>query len=103
MKTSVMVLLMTMMVQVGEARAARLGHTSGISWVEGDAQALPFPDNSFDVYTVAFGIRNVVRVEEALAEAYRVLRPGGRWDLVGGRNTQLLRAVEIEHMMDTAV
>lgn len=67
------------MLQVGEARAARLGHTAGISWVEGDAQALPFPDNSFDVYTVAFGIRNVVRVEEALAEAYRVLRPGGRF------------------------
>jgi ubiquinone/menaquinone biosynthesis C-methylase UbiE len=56
-------------------------HTAGISWVEGDAQQLPFPDSSFDCYTVAFGIRNVVRVEAALAEAHRVLRPGGRsWE-----------------------
>lgn len=66
------------MLQVGESRALSLGHTSGISWVEGDAQKLPFPDQSFDCYTIAFGIRNVVRVEEALAEAYRVLKPGGR-------------------------
>ena len=66
------------MLQVGEARAQSLGHTQGISWVEGDAQKLPFPDASFDAYTIAFGIRNVVRVEEALAEAYRVLKPGGR-------------------------
>ena len=43
--------------QVGESRAASLGHTSGISWVEGDAQKLPFPDQSFDCYTIAFGIR----------------------------------------------
>jgi len=67
------------MLQVGESRASSLGHTSGISWVEGDAQKLPFPDESFDCYTVAFGIRNVVRVDEALAEAYRVLKPGGRF------------------------
>ena len=43
--------------QVGESRAVSLGHTSGISWVEGDAQKLPFPDQSFDCYTIAFGIR----------------------------------------------
>ena len=40
--------------------------------------ALPFPDNSFDVYTISFGIRNVTRPQDALAEAFRVLRPGGR-------------------------
>jgi demethylmenaquinone methyltransferase/2-methoxy-6-polyprenyl-1,4-benzoquinol methylase len=40
--------------------------------------ALPFPDNSFDVYTISFGIRNVTRIPDALREAYRVLRPGGR-------------------------
>jgi demethylmenaquinone methyltransferase/2-methoxy-6-polyprenyl-1,4-benzoquinol methylase len=40
--------------------------------------ALPFDDNSFDVYTISFGIRNVTRPQEALNEAYRVLRPGGR-------------------------
>jgi len=67
------------MLEVGEARAKVQGYNSGVSWVEGDAQALPFPDNSFDCYTIAFGIRNVVRVEQALAEAYRVLRPGGRF------------------------
>ena len=67
------------MLEVGEARAKTLGYNSGVSWVEGDGQALPFPDNSFDCYTIAFGIRNVVRVEEALSEAYRVLRPGGRF------------------------
>jgi len=67
------------MLQVGESRAHSLGYHSGISWVEGDAQCLPFPDSSFDCYTIAFGIRNVVRVEEALSEAYRVLKPGGRF------------------------
>jgi demethylmenaquinone methyltransferase/2-methoxy-6-polyprenyl-1,4-benzoquinol methylase len=46
--------------------------------VVGDAMALPFPDNSFDVYTISFGIRNVTRIGDALSEAFRVLRPGGR-------------------------
>jgi demethylmenaquinone methyltransferase/2-methoxy-6-polyprenyl-1,4-benzoquinol methylase len=55
-----------------EALAARL------DWIVGDAMALPFADNSFDVYTISFGIRNVTRIPDALAEAYRVLRPGGR-------------------------
>ena len=64
---------------MGEERAKVLGYNRGVTWVEGDGQALPFPDNTFDCYTIAFGIRNVVRVEQALAEAYRVLRPGGRF------------------------
>jgi len=58
------------------AEAERLG--TSLDWVVGDAMALPFADNSFDVYTISFGIRNVTRPERALAEAYRVLRPGGR-------------------------
>ena len=62
----------------GEARAAKSGR-DGIAWVCGDAMALPFPDRSFDAYTIAFGIRNVTRVPDALAEAYRVLKPGGRF------------------------
>ena len=49
-----------------------------LDWVVGDAMALPFADNSFDVYTISFGIRNVTRIPDALSEAYRVLRPGGR-------------------------
>ncbi|MFI0396726.1 bifunctional demethylmenaquinone methyltransferase/2-methoxy-6-polyprenyl-1,4-benzoquinol methylase UbiE [Paracoccus jiaweipingae] len=58
------------------AQADRLADR--LSWVTGDAMALPFPDNSFDRYTISFGIRNVTRIPDALAEAYRVLRPGGR-------------------------
>jgi demethylmenaquinone methyltransferase/2-methoxy-6-polyprenyl-1,4-benzoquinol methylase len=49
-----------------------------LDWVVGDAMALPFPDASFDVYTISFGIRNVTRPQEALNEAFRVLKPGGR-------------------------
>lgn len=55
------------------------GHNAGIRWLEGDAQSLPFQDNTFDCYTIAFGIRNVVRIELALQEAFRVLKPGGRF------------------------
>lgn len=49
-----------------------------LDWIVGDAMALPFADNSFDTYTISFGIRNVTRVQDALDEAYRVLKPGGR-------------------------
>lgn len=62
----------------GRQRADAEQMADSLSWVTGDAMALPFPDNSFDVYTISFGIRNVTRVPDALAEAYRVLRPGGR-------------------------
>jgi demethylmenaquinone methyltransferase / 2-methoxy-6-polyprenyl-1,4-benzoquinol methylase len=62
----------------GVKRAEVLGEKS-IGWVVGDAQALPMPDNSFDSYTIAFGIRNVTRIEKALEEAQRVLKPGGRF------------------------
>lgn len=58
------------------AEAEKLAHS--LDWIVGDAMALPFDDNSFDVYTISFGIRNVTRIPDALAEAYRVLRPGGR-------------------------
>lgn len=58
------------------ADAERLAHQ--LDWIVGDAMALPFDDNSFDTYTISFGIRNVTRIPEALSEAYRVLRPGGR-------------------------
>ncbi|MGI3209479.1 bifunctional demethylmenaquinone methyltransferase/2-methoxy-6-polyprenyl-1,4-benzoquinol methylase UbiE [Roseovarius tibetensis] len=62
----------------GRRRAEAEAMADSLDWVVGDAMALPFADNSFDVYTISFGIRNVTRPQEALAEAYRVLRPGGR-------------------------
>ena len=58
------------------AEAANMAHQ--LDWIVGDAMALPFDANSFDVYTISFGIRNVTRIEDALSEAFRVLRPGGR-------------------------
>ena len=62
----------------GRKRAEAGTCADRLSWVTGDAMALPFPDNSFDRYTISFGIRNVTRVIDALREAHRVLRPGGR-------------------------
>ncbi|OOY29456.1 bifunctional demethylmenaquinone methyltransferase/2-methoxy-6-polyprenyl-1,4-benzoquinol methylase [Thioclava sp. L04-15] len=62
----------------GRKRAEAESLADSLDWVVGDAMALPFADNSFDVYTISFGIRNVTRIPDALSEAYRVLRPGGR-------------------------
>ena len=50
-----------------------------LTFIEGNAEALPFADRSFDAATIAFGIRNVPRIEIALAEAFRVLKIGGRF------------------------
>ncbi len=63
------------MIRAGIAR----GHHDGIQWAVGDAEALGFADKSFDAYTIAFGIRNVTHLDMALAEARRVLKPGGRF------------------------
>lgn len=62
----------------GRKRAEASQMVDQLDWSVGDAMALPFPDNSFDVYTISFGIRNVTRPKDALNEAFRVLRPGGR-------------------------
>jgi len=62
----------------GQKRAEAEDMAERLSWVVGDAMELPFEDNTFDVYTISFGIRNVTRIPDALREAYRVLRPGGR-------------------------
>ncbi len=62
----------------GRKRAEAEALGAHLDWVVGDAMALPFEDNSFDVYTISFGIRNVTRIADALSEAYRVLCPGGR-------------------------
>ena len=62
----------------GRKRGEAAEKADQLAWVTGDAMKLPFADNSFDRYTISFGIRNVTRIPDALAEAYRVLRPGGR-------------------------
>lgn len=67
------------MLAVGRARAAQNRLAEQVSFIEGNAEALPFPDKSFEAYTIAFGIRNVPRIARALEEAYRVLRRGGRF------------------------
>ena len=66
------------MLDVGRERAEKLGLTE-IIFREANAESLPFEDGSFDAYTIAFGIRNMPRIEMALAEACRVLRHGGRF------------------------
>ena len=62
----------------GRKRAEADKKLDSLDWIVGDAMFLPFADNSFDVYTISFGIRNVTRPQEALNEAFRVLKPGGR-------------------------
>jgi demethylmenaquinone methyltransferase / 2-methoxy-6-polyprenyl-1,4-benzoquinol methylase len=67
------------MLRVGRERALRLGQDRVVSFVEGNAEALPVADRSADASSIAFGIRNVPRIDRALAEAYRILKPGGRF------------------------
>lgn len=66
------------MLGVGEERAAKKGLSENLAFVEANAESLPFDANSFDAYTIAFGIRNVPHIDVALREAYRVLKRGGR-------------------------
>jgi demethylmenaquinone methyltransferase / 2-methoxy-6-polyprenyl-1,4-benzoquinol methylase len=67
------------MLAVGRERAIKLAREDAITFTEGNAEALPFADKSFDAVTVAFGIRNVPRIDVALAEAFRVLKIGGKF------------------------
>ena len=67
------------MLEVGRDRAVDRGLLKGLTWTTGDAESLPFPDRSFDAYTIAFGLRNVTDIDKALRDAYRVLKPGGRF------------------------
>ncbi len=67
------------MLDVGRDRAVKNGLANHTEFVEANAEKLPFEDNAFDAYTVAFGIRNVPRMDHALTEAYRVLKPGGQF------------------------
>ena len=67
------------MLRVGAERARKRRLNDRVTFVEANAEALPLPDGRFDAYTIAFGIRNVPRIERALAEAHRVLKRGGRF------------------------
>ncbi|WP_274626801.1 bifunctional demethylmenaquinone methyltransferase/2-methoxy-6-polyprenyl-1,4-benzoquinol methylase UbiE [Arvimicrobium flavum] len=67
------------MLEVGRSRAEKRGLIGSLDFVEANAQELPFEDDTFDAYTIAFGIRNVPEIETALGEAYRVLKTGGRF------------------------
>jgi demethylmenaquinone methyltransferase/2-methoxy-6-polyprenyl-1,4-benzoquinol methylase len=67
------------MLSVGRDRALDRGLVSELEWACGNAETLPFPDMSYDAYTIAFGLRNVTDIPKALAEARRVLKPGGRF------------------------
>jgi demethylmenaquinone methyltransferase/2-methoxy-6-polyprenyl-1,4-benzoquinol methylase len=67
------------MIEVGRDRAIDANRLDSIEWLCADAEALPLPDRSVDAYTIAFGIRNVSRIDRVLAEATRVLVPGGRF------------------------
>ena len=67
------------MVGEGKRRSEAPAHAGKVDFTVGNAENLAFPDQSFDAYTIAFGIRNVPKIPQALAEAYRVLKPGGRF------------------------
>ena len=67
------------MLAIGRARALDRGILTGIEWLCADAERIPVADRSIDLYTIGFGLRNVTHIEEALAEARRVLKPGGRF------------------------
>jgi demethylmenaquinone methyltransferase/2-methoxy-6-polyprenyl-1,4-benzoquinol methylase len=67
------------MLHVGQARAVDKGMMGAFDWVEGNAESLPFPSRHFDALTIAFGLRNVARIDDALADFARVLKPGGRF------------------------
>ncbi len=67
------------MLDVGRERAIKRGLADRLEFVEGNAEKLPFDNNTFDAYTIAFGIRNIPRIDNALEEAFRVLKPGSRF------------------------
>ena len=76
-KATVLDMTEAMLVE-GQKRSEAENLAAGLDWVCGDAMLLPFKNNSFDVYTISFGIRNVTDIKKAIAEAYRVLKIGGR-------------------------
>lgn len=77
--------LTSQMIEIGRDRAINkglvqgVGENHGIKWVCGNAENLPISDSSVDLYTIAYGLRNVTHIDKALLEAYRVLKPGGQF------------------------
>jgi demethylmenaquinone methyltransferase/2-methoxy-6-polyprenyl-1,4-benzoquinol methylase len=67
------------MLAAGAGKVEEAGESGRVRFVQGNGEALPFPDESFDAYTIGFGIRNFSDIPAALGEAFRVLRPGGRF------------------------
>ena len=67
------------MLRQGRDRALDIGILNQIDWLQGDAECLPIEEQSIDVYSIAFGIRNFTHIDRALSEARRVLKPGGRF------------------------
>jgi demethylmenaquinone methyltransferase/2-methoxy-6-polyprenyl-1,4-benzoquinol methylase len=67
------------MLEAGRAKMNGERGVSGIEWITGNAEELPLPDGSVDIYSIAYGLRNVTHIDQALREAARVLRPGGRF------------------------
>ena len=67
------------MLNAGRDKIAAANRQDQVALVQGNAETLPFPDRSLDAYSIAFGIRNVTHIDKALAEAFRVLKPGGRF------------------------
>ena len=67
------------MLKVGQSRAVDRGYLNGFNWVHGNAEKVPFDDNAFHLYSISFGLRNVPKIDDALNDAYRVLKPGGQF------------------------
>ncbi len=67
------------MLKAGQARQFDKGESHGLRWVCGNAEHLPVPDHSLDIITIAFGLRNVTNIPQALADAHRALKPGGQF------------------------
>lgn len=67
------------MLNVGKDRAIDRGYLKGFEWIVGNAESLPFADDSYHLYTISFGLRNVPKIDDALEEAFRVLKPGGQF------------------------
>ncbi|MDP1908975.1 MAG: class I SAM-dependent methyltransferase, partial [Hyphomicrobium sp.] len=77
--TAVLADISTEMLEEGRRKVTAQGLSPRITITQGNAEALPFPDRTFDAYTIAFGIRNVTHIDQALREAFRVLKIGGRF------------------------